>query len=620
MARWVRVGAIDFAAMTGPSPSQDNLPLGERLARRWLDDWRGAAALVALLALASSITSITNGFAYDDLPIVLENKRIHDWRQLWRLFGQAYWEVNYAQRDLYRPMVLVSFGLQWAIGGGDPWVFHLVGVTWYMAVSVVLLLLLRRLLPSRAALVGGALWAVHPVHVEAVGNVVGQAEVMAAGFVVAALALYLAQRQEGGVTRRGVAGVVTCYVLGLLSKENAIVLPALLLVGEGVLRRGGTQLPTEDRSRRWVLARAVLLATIAFLVVRWVILGAVTGIPHIGFMGLSTSQRVWAASALWPEILRLLLWPARLYADYSQQQVTIYSTPNLVHLISLGILGAWGFGLWRAWRARHEAVMLGLAAFPITFGLVSNLLFPTGVLIAERTLFLPSVSVALLGGAAFAALFRPRGAPRLGWTLALILVAAGAVRSAARQSAWADSLTVFAHMIADAPTNARGHVVIGQLYMSLGEMGRAEPHLVRAYALQPAYGLVYASYLQKTRRCDQALPVAVAVLGRFSRLEEGHVTRIVCLLELRRFSEARRQALDCLTRGFTPPTFALLREVADSLSAASDSVDQRNRWVRAGRSFDRTGASVVINVSGLPRLGMAIIYGGRRETRPELRK
>ena len=131
--------------------------------------------LVAALALAASAMSLGNGFALDDVPIILQNPRVHSLADAWQLLGQTYWPPDYGS-SLYRPLTSIAFAIQWAIGGGSPLAFHIVSVALYVAVCVLLLRLARGIMEPRAAAIGAAVFAVHPIHVEAVANVVGQAE------------------------------------------------------------------------------------------------------------------------------------------------------------------------------------------------------------------------------------------------------------------------------------------------------------------------------------------------------------------------------------------------------------------------------------------------------------
>src|SRR5207253_4753952 len=131
----------------------------------------------------------------------------------------------------WRPAVLASYALDYRLGGG-PHRFHAVNVLWAALATALLTLLACQLADPRTGLVAGLLFAVHPVHVEAVANVVGRAELMAAaGYAVALVCAGRADREA-----KYLIGVVLGAALAITAKEIAVTLPAAVLlvyVGRG---------------------------------------------------------------------------------------------------------------------------------------------------------------------------------------------------------------------------------------------------------------------------------------------------------------------------------------------------------------------------------------------------
>lgn len=220
---------------------------------RW-QHLRGDASIAAF-ALASSITSIANGFAVDDRSIIEQNDRVHSLANVVRLFVEGYWPTR-AQAGLYRPITTLAFTLQWVLGGGSPALFHVVSILLYVASAWLVYRLAQRLTTPLGAWIAAAVFAVHPVHVEAVGNIVGQSELISTIAVLAASLLYVRELQRSfagaaAFSARAVLQILILYTVGALSKENAILLPALLVLLHIHVRRMHEPADANSRPRVW---------------------------------------------------------------------------------------------------------------------------------------------------------------------------------------------------------------------------------------------------------------------------------------------------------------------------------------------------------------------------------
>ena len=575
----------------------------------WQELWerdraRWSVLLVVAVALATSVSGLGNGFVYDDVPVLVENPMVTQLHGLTEYLTASYWGPSRGS-SLYRPLTVIVYALEWVVGGGKPWLYHLVNVALYAMTAVVVLRLARELLPAGAALVAGLLWAAHPVHVEAVGNIVGQSELLTALPMLLAVTAFVHDRRAGALRRSTVALVALLFACALLTKEHGIVLPALLVLAEVSLRTEGTAPDREVRRRLWLLARVLALMVICYVVVRLAVLGGFVGdAPHPALEGLTRGQRAWVMLGLVPEFVRLFWWPARLYADYSPQSVLLLTAPDPRHLVGAAWLVLFGALLVWGWR-RDRIVAFALLWIALTLGPVSNILVATGVLVAERTLFLPSVGIALLVGRAVAILW-----PRLltvpaRWVriavpgvAGVVLVSAVAL-SADRQLVWEDNPTLFATMVVDAPQNYKAHHALGELFGSAGAWARAEPELRLANSLLPGYDLLelsLARMLHFDDRCPEALPLYESVLSHRADAEVAAIGRAACLLETRRLTAAREESIRGIGRGLSVGPFGMLLQKAESSLVATDTVDARNRWWRAGAPFSRSNARLKVPV------------------------
>ncbi|MFQ5668688.1 MAG: hypothetical protein ACE5I7_19980, partial [Candidatus Binatia bacterium] len=198
--------------------------------------------LVVLVAVAVYLNAIPDGFVFDD-KLIQRDPRIHLQTSFWTIFVTDYWyKYIGTSADLYRPLTIASYALNYAVAGLSSPAFHAVNILLHALVCALLVVLLDALVRDRAlAVVSALLFATHPIHTEAVTGIVGRAEILTALFLLAALYLHVRGYTLWGQGRAVWLPVaLLAYFCALLSKETAIVGPGLLLVVEytGRARRG----------------------------------------------------------------------------------------------------------------------------------------------------------------------------------------------------------------------------------------------------------------------------------------------------------------------------------------------------------------------------------------------
>jgi hypothetical protein len=463
--------------------------------------------VVIVLALFASISSISNGFALDDVHIIVQNARVHDIRNVLDVFSQSYWPADRGGA-LYRPLTSLFFTVEWAIGNGSPLPFHAVSIATYCAVSSVVFLLAREFVRWEAALLAGSLFAVHPVHVEAVANVVGQAELFAGLCAIAAVTLFIRGRRRGNVSRRDVTVVTALYAAGLLFKEHVVVLPALLVAAEMIL--------LDSEHRRNIIAACVPMTAVAvlFVVVRSLVLGEVAGagVSPV-FVNTGYSARVYTMLVVMMEWVRLFVWPAHLASDYAPlvSVATSFSVAMIPSLLVIAGLSGIGFTV----RKTAPGVAFGLAFTGVTLLIPSNLIVMTGFVVAERALFLPSVGVVIAVAAGIEGLIQHVAVrnPRITTNaaiLAALLLVLGVARSTDRNAAWKDNASLIEHNVEDLPASWQAHMMMAQLHNERGRGPQAlqETEIALRLGDRNDYHLLAfaADMYQMYGRCDKAMP------------------------------------------------------------------------------------------------------------------
>ena len=515
--------------------------------RTWVAPAIVAPVLVALVALAACVTSIGHDFTFDDRYVILGNGRVHALGNIWRLFGQSYWPPDLGS-DGYRPLVMSLFTIQWAVGGGAPWIFHLFNILLAVAAAVAVYWCAVAILPRGAAAAAAALFAVHPVHVEVTGNVVGQSELLVAIFLCLAIGLYLRARREGPLRPRTTAAIIGLYIAGLCSKEHAIVLPLLLGAAEfTVLAAPGWKARVKELRTFGLL---LALVSVAFLLVLTKIHGDVTGFvsyPAFQYLHMTALDRAGTMALLLPRIARLFVFPTQLRGDYSPTDVALSQGFNALQLPGIFICLA-TLMLIAAFRRRDPVVSFGLLWLVIAFLPVSNLLVPTGFVIAERTFFFPSVGIVLVAGAIVARV-QATAAPRPLWLMrgaVGLLLALGLIRSVDRQRVWKNNSVFFDALVKDAPDSYRGHFLRGRVLRIEGRLPEMEAEYRRAIALfpyDPKMMLAIAADYHNVGACTVANAYLRWTFALEPKASDGRVAYVQCLAHERQWQEARTQAL-----------------------------------------------------------------------------
>lgn len=425
---------------------------------------------VVFLALAASITGIRNGFAYDDVRAIYEDTRFHSLGSLWHVLNSTYWLPKYGG-SLYRPLTSLGFAVQWLAGGGSPLLFHLVSIALYAAVCAAVFRLSRQVLDETASFVGATIFAVHPVHVEAVANVVGQAELGAALFVVLAVSQYIRWTRTSGLSMRRSAVLCAMYAIAVMFKENAIVLPALIVAADFVATPKAQKI--RERVRRiWPLLAAMAFVGVCFVIWRAIVIGSVSGAGGEAeiFLGQPFQVRVLTMLTVVVEWIRLFVWPAKLSADYSSPRIDVSTSLSATMIPAiLVVLGVIAIALHV--RKAHPAATFAFMWAAIGMLIPSNLIVVTGVALAERALFLPSIGVSMLAGALAGAIVRYAaiGTRRAVVVMAVALVVAGIVRSSYRNPVWKNNATLFRQTVEDVPYSWKSHLMLGELLVSQGK-------------------------------------------------------------------------------------------------------------------------------------------------------
>ena len=496
----------------------------------------GLVLLLEIAALAAYSNSFRAELTFDSASAIFRDSRVQaaTSNNVRRVFSEPYWAIT-PSSGLYRPLTTLSYLLNYSVfdNGTQPTGYHWVNFVLHgLNVALVYALGLLVFCAEGPALALAAIWGLHPLLTESVTNVVGRADLLAALGVLAGLLCYARATQAVGRRKlTWLAALAAAQAVGIFSKENAAVLPGVMLLWD-----------LTWRERAHWRERVPGYAAVALPIAAYILLRsqahALMAIPFIdnplvgaGFW----TARVTAVKVI-GKFMGLYLWPARLSADYSYNCVPLFGWPPGSWEDAKALLGlAACLGLvllaLRAWRGRKPLFFFILFFF-ITLSPTSNLVMLIGSIMAERFMYLPSIGLTgILVGVALA--LGPRLTPHRVAALPVARLALGlacvafAIRTYIRNFDWQNELDLWSSAVKACPESVRARMNLGETLLPMpGRLPNAIAEYEAAARVKP--GVVDAHYslgtvlLQIPERLPDAIAEFRAALRIDPRMAEAH--------------------------------------------------------------------------------------------------
>jgi len=500
-----------------------------------------SAFFLAVLSVAVYVPALRVPFLMDDQAILIENPSIRRAGNVLKFLWPRYWREDHpGTKGLYRPAREMLFTATYAAYGLSPGAFHAVSLALHSATVVMVYLAAVALTGSpRAGLTAGVLFAVHPVHVEAVVWAKNAGDLLCAFFALLCLYLNICRSADGrGAAARAdrLCGVLSAaaFAVALLSKETALSVPALLVVYWWLQRPGGRLRAAVRRTAvLWLLgaAYAGLIVAPLFADER-----ALLGAPRTIRVSLGLRFAMLAKTVV--HYQRLLFVPVYQNAMHQFDHPRSMTEPGVLRdMVMFAAIVAATLAIAARWRRGRLAVLwAGLSLAP-----VCNAIPYSGRPVGENRLYWPSVGLCLLA-AGLVREVQAVGQRRLRRWSAAVGVAAAAVFAAllvARLDVWMDARTLWRDMLRKSPAWPEAYHGLGWIAWQQGHPERALSLLRKAATL-----------------CDPGTPPATHATYRYS-------LAMACA-GYGRMEEARRHAL--AARKFAAERWDLRLACAEALA------------------------------------------------------
>ncbi len=414
-------------------------------------------ALPVLVVLGVAITlygpTLGHDFVYDDARFIRDNARLEQIGNPLDFFTDPVTvDPSGGWEGIYRPLRTLSFAVDRQIFGVDPFGYHLVNLVLHAVASVLVLLVLRRILPSAGgAFIGAVLFAAHPAAVEAVAWATSRDNGLCLVFSLAALWIYLL-RKDGVL---GLTALALTFSLALFGKEFAIAIPVFAVLAEVTIHgkdTGGLRAFARGLGRRWRAWATLAVVGLVYLFLRYEVLGEGSGQRTLWWDGSAEVTRLTAVEALAMYAARAFVpwWPAPVTFDYQVALVRSVSDPAFL-VSAVFVLGSIFAALFV--RRRFPYVTLLVLWFWLALLPTANLLFPINILFADRFLYLSLVAASGLLGWLAADLGRRM--PRASIAIVAVPFCAFFFLSAVNVDIWKSPQALWGNVLERFPDNPR---------------------------------------------------------------------------------------------------------------------------------------------------------------------
>ena len=438
--------------------------------------------LALLLCVAVAYSNIySNGYLLDDEMLIFKNKFLTSFDYLGKIFTSSSTAGFGGSDSFFRPMQGLVYLITYQIAGLSIPAFHIPNVLFHALNACLVLMLGQRLsMPLIASFGAALLWAMHPMHTEAVTYMSATADTLYTSFCLIALVVLLPD-----ISFKKICMACVFFILGILSKETMLVFP--LLVMACIYRTDAARL----NIKTWPLWCVALI----YVVLRMTVL-KLDGLSFYKTENIYADSiliRFYTFLATLPDYITLIVWPHDLHMD---RAFPVYASWAVSKVLwgAIPFFAASAFVLYALIKRRtSHSALIGVWAliwFACAHLLHTGVPIPVNAFFLEHWMYLPSIGLFLCAAEyVTAALSRLKSQDTKLISICIGIIMAGVLGYATYQqnTVWATPLSFYSNILAHGTHNARVHNNIAMAYENDSDAPLAMQHYEKAIALSDTY-------------------------------------------------------------------------------------------------------------------------------------
>jgi len=446
--------------------------------------------LIAALGFAAYLPARHGAFIWDDNLLVKDNADIRNWSNAPRIFTNHLAGDAFKQYGTYRPVVSLVYMVDYFFWKLNPLGYHLTNIALHFLVTFCLYWFLCILFGNATplAFLTCVFFVVHPVHAEAVAYISGRNDLLALLFMFLTFIVYI-KRQEAKRPWFFLLLILN-FCLALLSKEGALILPALILFYHYAFRK---------KLRRGDL---VVLAGISLLYV-FLRLTLFKGAQLKTYAAETVFERLPGVFEAILNYCRLLILPFDLHLDYGKRLFHFSDAGVLLGMLFVLVLSLFAFKK----RKTDPLLFFSIGWFFLALLPVSNI-YPLPFYMAEHWLYVPSVGFFIILARGVLTAWQRKKSRIFAGVTCVALVSFWFGVTIHQVGYWLDPVYFYKRTISFNPMNPALYDNLGQVYEDRGDTARAGASYKKAMSLDPYYARAYRNLgllYDKLGRCDEAI-------------------------------------------------------------------------------------------------------------------
>ncbi len=444
---------------------------------------------IAILGIIAYINALPNKMFYDDDQGIVNNAYIKDWQNFPKFFSQDLTAGSGFPSNYWRPMLLITYSIEWHIWGNWAPGFHAVNILFHIANAILIFLILYYLFSARApAAIAALIFTIHPLQTESITYVSGLGDPLSLFFMLLATYWFIRVRyNEPTMSRRSFwlnySAIFVSFILALITKDRSIIFPGIILLTDVIIWkvRESLSVPFWTFVKRSAVRFAPFaLLSVGYFALRNTVLLNIQNSPSSYEVPASYAahiiERIITFLQVVPTYFSLIFVPIGLHMERSEEVGVVNTFLNPSVLIGAGIILALGLIAFYTWK-KHPAYTFGFLWSAIMMFPASGIVVPVAGILYEHYLYAPLAGIAFIIGLAGYDIYEKMKSR----SARISLASAGAIavvlltgQTIHQNNYWKDPITFYTETLKYVPHDSRMFNNLGLSYENDGDFKDAE--------------------------------------------------------------------------------------------------------------------------------------------------